>query len=52
MPKVYGKNVVSYGFLNDLGIMITELKDIEKILSNSGPTKKSTEYFFLEPWLG
>lgn len=50
-PKKYGANVVMWGLLNHIVIMITDPKDVETIM-NSNTTKKSFAYDYLEPWLG
>uniref|UniRef100_A0A336LW23 CSON002673 protein n=1 Tax=Culicoides sonorensis TaxID=179676 RepID=A0A336LW23_CULSO len=50
-PRKYGANVVMWGLLNHVIIMVTDPKDVETIM-NSKTTKKSFAYDFLEPWLG
>lgn len=50
-PKKYGANVVMWGLLNHIVIMITDPKDVETIM-NSNTTKKNFAYDYLEPWLG
>lgn len=52
LPKEFGKNVMTFGFLFEHGIIITEPKDIEIILSKGKTSAKSSEYNFLVPWLG
>lgn len=48
----FGKNLVTFGLLNDLSLLITDPKDVETILCSTKSTQKSVEYDFILPWLG
>lgn len=48
----FGKNLATFGFLNDFSLQITDPKDVEILLCSTKSTKKSAEYDFMLPWLG
>lgn len=50
--KVYGKNVASWGLGLDWRIAVTDVNDLETILSSNKLTKKGFEYQYVKPWLG
>lgn len=50
--KVYGKNLGTWGLLNDHHLAITAPEDVETILSNSKLLNKSHDYNFIRDWLG
>lgn len=48
----FGKNLATFGFLNDFSLQLTDPKDVETLLCSTKSTKKSVEYDFMLPWLG
>lgn len=48
----YKNNCILYTFLHDHTIVVTNLKDLENILTNAKLTEKSVEYTFLINWIG
>lgn len=48
----YGKNVMTWGVLNDNMLQITNQKDVEAVLLAKTTQAKSNIYQFMNPWLG